>query len=104
MAKLILTYKLKPGVTREQYEHWTRTVDYPSMRGLARVKSFVNHRTTGLLIGAGQPSADYVEVFDIPDLDGFVKNDLPGAVVQKVMGEFMGLVVDPQFIVAEEVA
>lgn len=104
MAKLILTYTLKPGVSREQFEHWTRTVDYPSMRGLARVKSFVNHRTTGLLIGDGRPAADYVEVFDIPDLDGFVRNDLPGPVVQKVMGEFMGFVDNPQFMVAEEVA
>ena len=104
MAKLILTYTLKPGVSREQYEQWTRTVDYPSMRGLARVKSFVNHRTTGLLIGDGRPTADYVEVFDIPDLDGFVRHDLPGPVVQKVMGEFMGFVDNPQFMVAEEVA
>ncbi len=104
MAKLILTYTLKPGVSREQYEQWTRTVDYPSMRGLARVKSFVNHRITGLLIGDGRPTADYVEVFDIPDLDGFVRNDLPGPVVQKVMGEFMGFVDNPQFMVAEEVA
>ena len=104
MAKLILTYKLKAGVTREQFEHWTRTVDYTSMRGLARVKSFANHRTTGLLLGEGRPDADYVEVFDIPDLEGFVREDLPGAIVQKVMGDFMGFVENPQFVIAEEVA
>jgi len=103
MAKLILTYTLKPGVSREQYEQWTRTVDYPSMRGLARVKSFVNHRTTGLLIGDGRPAADYVEVFDIPDLDGFVGEDMPGAVVQEIMGAFMGFADAPEFLVVKPV-
>ncbi|MBP6514246.1 MAG: hypothetical protein KA224_03655 [Steroidobacteraceae bacterium] len=103
MPKLIISYKLKAGVTRETYEQWTRSVDYPSMRGLRRVSSFTNHRVRGLLMGPGAPSVDYVEVFEIADLDGFVTEDMPGAVVQKVMGDFMGFVDDPQFLVVDEV-
>jgi hypothetical protein len=73
------------------------------MRGLSRVSSYVNHRAERLLMGEGAPSMDYIEVFDIPDLDGFVAQDMPGGVVQAIMGEFMGLVDNPQFVVASEV-
>jgi hypothetical protein len=103
MAKLFLTYKLKPGVTADRFEAWIRDRDYPAMRGLSRVASYVNHRAERLLMGEGAPSMDYIEVFDIPDLDGFVAQDMPGGVVQAIMGEFMGLVDDPQFVVASEV-
>lgn len=103
MATVFLTYKLKPGTAPEDYEAWIRSVDYPGMRGLTRVSSFVTHRVTGLLMGEGTPSVDYIEVFDIPDLAGFAGEDMPGAVVQKIMGEFMGFVDNPEFIVAEPV-
>jgi hypothetical protein len=103
MANVMLLYRLKPGVTRDQFETWVRETDYPAMRGLKRVASYVNHRAERLLLGEGAPSVDYVEVFDIPDLDGFVGEDMPGAVVQKIMGEFMGFADAPEFLVVGEV-
>ena len=102
MANLMLIYKLKAGVTREAYEAFTRNVDYPNMRGLKRVKSFVTHRVVTRLM-QGQPSVDYVEVFEIEDFDGFAKEDMSSATVQKVMGEFMQYVDDPQFLFVEPV-
>ena len=48
------------------------------------------------------PSAQYIEFFEIPDLDGFLREDMSGPVVQQVMGEFMQLVDNPEFLVAEE--
>lgn len=103
MANVMLLYKLKPGVTRADFEAWVRTTDYPAMRGLKRVASFVNHRAERLLLGEGAPSVDYVEVFDIPDLDGFVAEDMPGGVVQQVMGQFMGFADTPEFLVVKPV-
>lgn len=103
MAKIILTYRLKSGVTPEDFESWVRSTDYPAMRGLSRVSSFANHRVTGLLMGEGEPGMDYIEIFDVPDLDGFVTQDMPGGVVQAIMGEFMSKVDDPKFILADEV-
>ena len=103
MAKVILTYKLKPGVTKDEFETWVRSTDYPTMRGLARVAAFANHRVRGLLVGEGDPGMDYVEVFDIPDLDGFVAEDMPGDVIQGIMGEFAAKVDDAVFLVADEV-
>ena len=103
MATLFLTYKLKPETAPEEFEAWIRDSDYPAMRGLRRVASYVNYKATGLLMGEGKPSADHIEVFDIPDLAGFVAEDMPGGVVQAIMGQFMGFVDNPEFIIAEAV-
>jgi hypothetical protein len=103
MASVMITYKLKAGVSREDFEAWVRGYDYPNMRGLKRVASFTNHRVERLLIGEGAPSVDYVEVFDIPDLDGFTAEDLPGETLQTVMGAFMTWVEAPQFLVVSPV-
>ena len=99
----MLFRSLKPGVTREAFEAWVRTYDYPNIRGIRRVAAFTNHRVERLLIGEGAPSADYVEVFDIPDLDGFVAEDLGGDHLQTVMGQFMAWADNPQFLVVSPV-
>lgn len=104
MANLILTYRLKAGVTREQFESWVRTVDYPAMRGLKRVKSFTTYRAQKLLVGEGVPGVDYVEVFEISDFEGFLREDMGGPTVQSIMGQFMGFADAPQFIVVEAVS
>ena len=103
MANLILMYTLKPGVSRQDFEHWVRNTDYPAMRGLKRVESFVTYRTTGLLMGDGQPSADYIEVFKVVDFTGFTSEDLPVATFQGIMVHFMGFAQAPQFILVEEI-
>jgi REDY-like protein HapK len=103
MSKIMILYRLKADVTREQYESWTRNTDYPTMRGLQRVESFVNHRAIRHLLDEEKPSVDYIEVFDVPDLAGFLSEDLGGSVVQQIMGEFMQYVENPEFIVLEEV-
>lgn len=103
MAQLILLYNLKDGVSRDDFENWVTAVDYPAMRGLERVKSFTTYRTEKLLMGEGAPSVQYVEIFDIPDLDGFTTEDMPGDTVQSVMGAFMGFAEAPQFIISEAI-
>lgn len=103
MANLMLLYKLQPGVTRDQFETWVRTTDYPAMRGLRRVASYVNHRVERLLMGEGSPSIDYVEVFDIPDLEGFVAQDMPGQIVQAIVADFGGFADSPEFLVVRAI-
>ena len=102
MAKILIQYRLQPGVTPADFEAWVRDTDYPVMRGITRVAHYANHRVRGLLIGEGEPDCDYVEIFDIPDLDGFTGEDMPGAVVQGIMGDFMARVADPRFLILDE--
>jgi len=103
MAQLILLYNLKDGMSRDDFENWVTEIDYPAMRGLVRIKSFTTYRAEKLLMGDGSPSVQYVEVFDIPDLDGFITEDMPGETVQSVMGAFMGFAEAPQFIICDAV-
>ncbi|WP_300998522.1 REDY-like protein HapK [Hyphomonas sp.] len=100
---LFILYTLKEGVTPEQFENWVVTTDQPAMRSLARVQSFRTYRAERLLMGEGAPGVGYIEAFAIPDLEGFTTEDMGGETVQKVMGEFMGLVEAPQFIIVSEV-
>ena len=103
MATIIILYTLKEGVTQEQYENWIRSTDYPAMRGLTRVKSYVNYRVVKPLFGEGKTSAQHVEVFEILDMDGFLQEDMGGSVVQKIMGEFMQYAENPEFLLCEAV-
>ncbi|HRD29534.1 MAG TPA: hypothetical protein PLO65_14640, partial [Caulobacter sp.] len=96
MANVMITYRLRAGVDRAAFETWVRDYDYPNIRGVRRVTAFTNHRVERLLIGEGAPSVDYVEVFDLDDLDGFIAEDLTGPVIQTVMGAFMAWVEEPQ--------
>jgi hypothetical protein len=100
---LFILYTLKEGVTPEAFETWVRTTDQPAMRSLARVQDFRTYRAERLLMGEGKPGIAYIEAFVIPDLDGFVAEDMGGATVQTVMSDFMGLADAPQFIVVSEV-
>ncbi len=103
MAHLILTYRLKDGVSPADFENWVKTVDQPAMRGLSRVTRFDTYRVSGLLMGEGPPSCSYVEIFEISDLAGFTGEDMPGETVQAVMGAFMGFADAPEFLIAEAV-
>lgn len=100
---LFVLYTLKEGVTPEQFEDWVRTTDQPAMRSLARVQDFRTYRAERLLMGEGAPGIAYIEAFAIPDLDGFIAEDMGGETVQTVMGGFMGFAEAPQFIVVSEV-
>jgi hypothetical protein len=103
MQQIIILYNLKPDVSPEKFENWVRTVDQPNMRGLARVNRFQTFRTQSHLMGEGTPSVQYVEIFDITDLEGFTGQDMASDVVQMVLGAFMGLVYNPEMIIASEV-
>ena len=102
-TNLFILYTLKEGVSPEQFEEWVRVTDQPAMRSLARVQSFRTYRAERLLMGEGAPGIAYIEAFAIPDLDGFTHEDMAGETVQAVMGEFMGFVEAPQFIIVSEV-
>jgi len=103
MPNLVLTYTLKSGLTRERFEAWVRETDYPAMRGLKRVSAFTTYRAEALLVGEGKPPVDYVELFTIKDMDGFIAQDMPGATVQRIMGEFFTHVDNPAFMIVSEV-
>ncbi len=102
MPYLLIRYRLKDGVSPEAFENWVRDTDQPTMRSLRRVTRFDTFKATGLLMGEGALSQTYFEIFEIDDLDGFTGEDMPGETVQTIMGQFMGFVDAPEFVIAEK--
>ena len=101
--QIIILYSLKDGVSHEDFHHWVRHTDYPAMRAVSRIENFRTLHSHKQLMGDERPSAEYVEIFDIADLDGFLNEDLPSAEVMGVMEQFLGFAETPEFIIAEEI-
>lgn len=100
MANILILYKLKPGITRADFEHWLVTSSAPTLRGIKRLKDLSAYRVEKRVMDAGEASIDYVEMFDIPDIAGFVSEDIPGAALRKDMEEFRGFAQSPEYLLA----
>jgi len=100
VAHILILYKLKPGVAREDFEHWLKASNAPALRGVKRLEDFTVYRVEKRVMEAGEPSVDYVELFDIPDMAGFVSEDLPSPAVRKNMEEFRGFARNPEYLLA----
>lgn len=57
--KCFVTFRLKPGVTPEQYEAWFRAVNVPAVAGMRSISSYRVWRTTGA--AEGEPPYHYLE-------------------------------------------
>ena len=102
MPRVIALFNLKPGVGTDEYEHWARTTDLPTVRGLASIEGFSAHRATGLLGSEGDSPYQYIEVIDILDMEEFAQ-DLASPTMQKVIAEFQAFAADPCFILTEAI-
>jgi len=104
VAHILILYKLKPGVTRTDFEHWLKINNAPALRGIKRLKDFTVYRVEKRVMEAGEPSVDYVELFDIPDIAGFVSQDIPSPAVRKNVEEFRGFAQSPEYLLAAPVS
>jgi len=73
-TRLIALFNLKPGVTMEAYEHWAKTVDLPTVRGLPSIAGFEVMRVTGTLGAAAPLPYAYVEIIDVDDMVRFAED------------------------------
>ena len=103
MAHILILYKLKPGITRADFEHWLKTSSAPTLRGVKRLKDLTVYRVEKRVMDAGEASIDYVEMFDIPDIAGFVSEDIPSPALRKDMEEFHGFAQSPEYLLASPV-
>lgn len=67
---VMLTYNVRPGVPREEYEEFTRTVDYPIFRQNPHIMEYSNY----IVAGQGRGEGEWFQHFDlmfVDDLEGF---------------------------------
>lgn len=67
--KCFVTFRLKPGVTPEQYEEWFRTGNVPAVRKMRSLSSYRVWRATGAM--EGEPPYDYIEEMEFADQAAF---------------------------------
>jgi hypothetical protein len=99
--RIICLFKLKPGVSREEYEEWARTRDIPGVRALGSVRDFTVHRATGVFGSDAAPPYDYFEVIDIQGMDAFV-GDVTTPEFQAAAAPFQQYAANPTFVLTED--
>ena len=100
MAKIIVLFNLKPGVSVADYEAFARNTDLPIVNALPSVDRFEILKSEGLLGGGSSPYA-YVEVIDVNSLEQLGK-DISTDTMQKVATTFQSMADNPLFIVASK--
>lgn len=99
MAKIVVLFNLKPGVSVADYEAFARETDLPIVNGLPSIDKFEVLRATGLLSGGPSPYA-YLEILDVNDM-GQLGTDVSTPTMQKVAETFRSMADNPLFIVTE---
>lgn len=67
--KCFVTFRLKPGVTPEQYEEWFRAENVPAVRKMRSLSSYRVWRAVGAM--EGEPPYDFIEEMEFPDQSAF---------------------------------
>jgi hypothetical protein len=104
VAHILILYKLKDGVTREDFEAWLKASSAPTLRGVKRLKDLTVYRVEKRVMDGREASVDYVEIFDIPDIAGFISEDIPSPDLRKDMEEFRGFAQSPEYLLASPIA
>jgi hypothetical protein len=99
MAKIIVLFNLKPGISVADYEAFARDTDLPIVNALPSVRKFEVLRSQGLL-GGGSAPYQYVEILDLHSLEA-LGADVSTETMQKVAATFQSMAQDPQFIITE---
>ncbi len=99
-TRIIALFNLKPGVDRAAYEEWARTVDLPTVNGLASIQEFTVFRSAGLLGSDAAPPYQYIEIVDVADMDQFGK-DIATETMGKIAAHFQSIA-DVTFILTEK--
>ena len=101
MANLILTGTLKPDVMPQRFEGRIRTTDYLAMWSLKLVHGLNAYHSQKSLMSPECPDVDSVELFEIPGMEGCLREDFSDSAVPSVMGQFFGSAEASQFIGSE---
>ena len=67
---VLLTYNIKPGSRLEEYEEYTRSVDYPAFRQNDRIQDYANYVVRPTVRGEEERFRHFDLMF-VDDLDAF---------------------------------
>jgi hypothetical protein len=100
--KVFVTFRLKPGLTREEYDAWFREVNVPAVRQMDSIKSYRVWRVDDVVEGDG--SFEVVEEMEIDDRAAFERELEQLPAVTAMLEGWYARVQDQTVLYAEEVA
>ena len=100
--KCFVTFRLKPGVTPEQYLEWFRSENVPAVREMKSIESYRVWRLSGVM--DGEPSWQFLEEMELEDRAAFEREveELPE--MAAMLDGWYSRVADQVVVFAEEVA
>ncbi|KAB7646541.1 REDY-like protein HapK [Polymorphobacter fuscus] len=98
--RIIALFNLKPGIDAADFEDWAKARNLPVVRAQPSIEEFQLYRTTGLMRADGAPPYAYVQVIDVPDMEGYDK-DAASEAMQAVQDEFGERAEAPVFMLTE---
>lgn len=100
--KCFVTFRLKPGVTPEEYLEWFRSENVPAVRKMRSISGYRVWRVTGVM--EGEPAFDFLEEMELADRDAF-EREIEWLPEMKAMLEgWYARVADQVVVYGEEVA
>jgi hypothetical protein len=103
MAHIFVLYRLKAGVSREDFESWLKSRNFAALRSIKRLDKFAVFRVEKRVMAKEPASVDYIDLFEIPDISGFINEDIQGNISLKNMEEFGGFADKPEYLLATPV-
>lgn len=99
MAKIVVLFNLKAGVSVADYEKFARETDLPIVNALPSVDKFEVLKASGLL-GGGESPYRYLEILEVNDM-AQLGTDVSSETMQQVAATFRSMADHPLFIVTD---
>jgi hypothetical protein len=100
-VKCLVTFRLKPELTAEQYEEWFRAENVPAVRKMQSILGYRVWRVVGAM--EGSPTFDYLEEMEIENRQAFEREveELPE--MAAMLDGWYSRVADQVIVYGEEV-
>jgi hypothetical protein len=100
--KCFVLFRLKPGVTPEQYEQWFREVNVPANDTVTTTRNYRVWRVSGVM--EGEPSFEYLEEMELDDRAAFEADIEASPAMAQMLEDWYARVADQVIVFAEEIA
>ncbi len=99
--KCFVMFRLKPGVTPEQYETWFREVNVPAALTLRTTRNYRVWRVSSAM--EGEPAFEYLEEMELDDQAAFEGELEASEAMAGMLDEWYARVADQVIVFADEV-
>jgi hypothetical protein len=100
-VKCFVTFRLKPELTREQYEEWFQTENVPAVRKTKSILAYRVWRIVGVMDGS--PTFEYLEEMEIEDKGEFERELEQVPEMVAMLEGWYSRVADQMIVYGEEV-